>query len=213
MKFHFSGQILSENGELKINIPFNVWEVCDSQGVLMISVNAMGLFWECNLTPLGKGYYTIPVTEQQAEGHMDEEFCAICHREIKYADSPVLFHSDEKNADVRMYPASTTKILTTYLALLMGNLDDVVTTSATALQLEEKASVIPLSEGEQLPLENLLYATMVKSGNDGANVIAETISGSIYAFAETMNQYAASIGCTNTHFVNPSGLHDDNRRL
>lgn len=116
----------------------------------------------------------------------------------------------EKNADVRMYPASTTKILTTYLALLMGNLDDVVTTSATALQLEEKASVIPLSEGEQLPLENLLYATMVKSGNDGANVIAETISGSIYAFAETMNQYAASIGCTNTHFVNPSGLHDDN---
>ena len=116
----------------------------------------------------------------------------------------------EKNADVRMYPASTTKILTTDLALLMGNLDDVVTTSATALQLEEKASVIPLSEGEQLPLENLLYATMVKSGNDGANVIAETISGSIYAFAETMNQYADSIGCTNTHFVNPSGLHDDN---
>ena len=103
----------------------------------------------------------------------------------------------EKNADVRMYPASTTKILTTYLALLMGNLED-------------KASVIPLSEGEQLPLENLLYATMVKSGNDGANVIAESISGSIYGFAELMNQYAASIGCTNTHFVNPSGLHDDN---
>ena len=74
MKFHFSGHILSENGELKINIPFNVWEVCDSQGVLMISVNAMGLSWECNLTPLGKGYYTIPVTEQQAGGHMDEEF-------------------------------------------------------------------------------------------------------------------------------------------
>ena len=74
MKFHFSGQILSENGELKINIPFNVWEVCDSQGVLMISVNAMGLSWECNLTPLGKGYYTIPVTEQQAEGHMGETF-------------------------------------------------------------------------------------------------------------------------------------------
>lgn len=74
MKFHFSGQILSENGELKINIPFNVWEVCDSQGVLMISVNAMGLSWECTLTPLGKGYYTIPVTEQQAEGHMGETF-------------------------------------------------------------------------------------------------------------------------------------------
>ena len=49
----------------------------------------------------------------------------------------------EKNADVRMYPASTTKILTTYLALLMGNLDDVVTTSATALQLEEKACRCP----------------------------------------------------------------------
>ena len=116
----------------------------------------------------------------------------------------------EKNADVRMYPASTTKILTTYLAILMGDLDQTVTTSASALQLEENASVIPLSEGEQLPLENLLYATMVKSGNDGANLIAETISGSITAFAETMNQYAASIGCTNTHFANPSGLHDEN---
>lgn len=116
----------------------------------------------------------------------------------------------EKNADVRMYPASTTKILTTYLAILLGDLEQTVTTSSTALQLEEGASTIPLTDGEQLPLENLLYATMVKSGNDGANVIAESISGSIYGFAQTMNQYAASIGCTGSNFVNPSGLHDDN---
>ena len=57
MKFHFSGQILSENGELKINIPFNVWEVCDSQGVLMISVNAMGLLHHSGDRAAGRGTY------------------------------------------------------------------------------------------------------------------------------------------------------------
>ena len=130
------------------------------------------------------------------------------------ASAAILIEADtgmviyEKNADMRMYPASTTKILTAYLAILVGDLRQTVTASASAVQLEKGASVIPLSEGEQLSLEDLLYATMVKSGNDGANLIAETISGSNTAFAEMMNQYAASIGCIDTHFVNPSGLHD-----
>ncbi len=131
------------------------------------------------------------------------------------ASAAILIEADtgmviyEKNADVRMYPASTTKILTAYLAIVMGDLSQTVTASASAVQLEKGVSVIPLSEGEQLSLKDLLYATMVKSGNDGANLIAETISGSNTAFAEMMNQYAASIGCTDTHFVNPSGLHDE----
>ena len=116
----------------------------------------------------------------------------------------------EKNADLRMFPASTTKIMTVYLGLLMGNLNQKVTTSATSLMIPDDSSTIPLVEGEEIFFEDLLYATMVRSGNEGANLIAETIAGSNEAFVSLMNQYAASIGCNNTHFANPNGLHDAN---
>ena len=116
----------------------------------------------------------------------------------------------EKNADKRMYPASTTKILTVYLGLLMGDLDRTVTTTATALQVPEDSSDIPLALGEEINFKDLLYATMVRSGNEGANLIAETIAGSNAAFVQLMNQYASSIGCTGTNFANPNGLHSEN---
>ena len=116
----------------------------------------------------------------------------------------------EKNADRRMFPASTTKIMTVYLGLLLGDLHKTVTTTASSLMIPDDSSTIPLAEGENIVFEDLLYATMVKSGNEGANLIAETIAGNNAAFANLMNQYAISIGCTDTHFVNPSGLHDEN---
>ena len=112
----------------------------------------------------------------------------------------------EKNADAPMGPASTTKILTVYLGLLLGDLESTVTTTPSVLQLDEGSSVIPLAVGEEVNFRDLLYATMIKSGNDGANLIAETISGSIPAFVNLMNQYASSLGCINSHFANPSGL-------
>ena len=114
----------------------------------------------------------------------------------------------EKNADARLYPASTTKILTAYLGILMGNMNETVVTSETALQLEEGASKIPLSLGEEINFRDLLYATMVKSGNEGANLIAETVGGSIEGFVSLMNSYVESLGLVNTHFANPNGLHD-----
>ena len=112
----------------------------------------------------------------------------------------------EKNADAPMYPASTTKILTTYLGILLGDMDQTVVTSNTALQVEADSSKIPLAAGEEINFKDLLYATMVKSGNEGANLIAETVGGSIENFVEIMNQYAASLGCVNTHFANPNGM-------
>ncbi|MBQ1946155.1 MAG: D-alanyl-D-alanine carboxypeptidase [Clostridia bacterium] len=116
----------------------------------------------------------------------------------------------EKNADRRMFPASTTKIMTVYLGLLLGDLHQKVTTTATSLMIPNDSSTIPLAVGEEIIFEDLLYATMVKSGNEGANLIAETIAGNNQAFADLMNQYAVSIGCTDTHFTNPHGLHDEN---
>lgn len=116
----------------------------------------------------------------------------------------------EKNADARLYPASTTKVLTAYLGILMGDMEQTVVTTETALQVEEDSSKIPLSLGEEINFRDLLYATMIRSGNEGANLIAETVSGSIEAFVALMNSYVESLGLVNTHFENPNGLHNGN---
>jgi len=116
-----------------------------------------------------------------------------------------------KNMDDVHYPASTTKILTTLLALENGNLSDTITFSENAINsITSDSTHIGLSAGEQLTLEQTLYAVMLESANEAANGAAEYVSGSVTAFAEKMNAYAADIGCKNTHFTNANGLHDDN---
>lgn len=116
----------------------------------------------------------------------------------------------EKNADDRRFPASTTKVLTALLAITLSKPDDVVTVSASALMIPEDSSIIGLVAGEQLTMDELIKATMVFSGNDGANAIAEHIAGSQEAFANIMNETAYRLGAVNTHFVNAHGYHDDN---
>lgn len=116
-----------------------------------------------------------------------------------------------KNMDDTHYPASTTKILTTLLALENGNLDDTITFSENAINsITSDSTKIYLSAGEQLTLEQALYAIMLESANDAANGAAEYVSGSTTAFAEKMSAYAADIGCKNTHFTNAHGLYDEN---
>lgn len=130
---------------------------------------------------------------------------------IEASTGEVLF---EKNADEIMYPASTTKILTGYIALKMGVLDDddIVTISENAVSLVPATyATIPLSIGEEVLLSDLVPAMLIKSGNDAANAIAEHLSGSIDAFAALMNQTAQMLGCSqDTHFTNPSGIHNEN---
>ena len=116
-----------------------------------------------------------------------------------------------KDIDKQIYPASLTKIMTCMLALEYGNLDDVLTVAPTALEnLSEYGSTAGLMEGEQLSLRELLYCIMVSSANEGCNVIAEYISGSVEEFVELMNQTAAALGMTGTHYQNTHGLHDEN---
>ncbi len=132
-----------------------------------------------------------------------------------YAKSAILIEEStgeiifEKNADEMMYPASTTKILTTLLGLQLGDMNATVTMDSVSANIPDDSSTIPLSVGESISFQDLLYATMVRSGNEGANLIATTISGSIGGFVDLMNNYALQLGCTGTHFANPSGLHDD----
>lgn len=112
------------------------------------------------------------------------------------------------NADARMYPASTTKVLTALVALEHAKLTDKVSVSQTAVTLPPDSSLAGLKPGEQLTMEDLLYGLLLPSGNDAAVAIAEHVAGSEAAFAELMNKKAAELGATHSHFANASGLHD-----
>ena len=120
----------------------------------------------------------------------------------------VLFSKKETE---KLYPASTTKILTAILTLENANLDDVVVAQREAIEpITNKHSHMGILIGEELTVRQLLYGMLVYSANDAANVLAVHISGSIEAFAEMMNNKAAELGAVNSHFVNPHGFHDDN---
>ncbi|MDD5920245.1 MAG: D-alanyl-D-alanine carboxypeptidase [Oscillospiraceae bacterium] len=115
----------------------------------------------------------------------------------------------EKGMEQRMYPASITKIMTVLLALENADTSTVHTMSYEATHtIDANSTHIALTEGEQITLEDLIYATMVASANDAANGIAECIGGSIDQFVVMMNEKAKEIGAVNTHFVNANGLHD-----
>ncbi|MGN0341560.1 MAG: D-alanyl-D-alanine carboxypeptidase family protein [Roseburia sp.] len=109
----------------------------------------------------------------------------------------------------KMYPASTTKILTAYIAIKYGNLDDTVTISENAVTVTSDSSVCDLRAGDRMTLRDLVYGLILRSGNDAAVAIAEHMSGSIEEFAQLMNAEAASMGATGSHFVNPNGLPDE----
>ncbi|MES2272964.1 MAG: D-alanyl-D-alanine carboxypeptidase family protein [Chlamydiota bacterium] len=129
----------------------------------------------------------------------------------------------EKEAHVRSYPASTTKIGTALFALDHKKVlvDQKVTVSAEALRmksskqsealpylLEKEGTMMWVMRGEILSYDALLHGLMLVSGNDAANAIAEAISGTVPKFVEELNDYLQEIGCVHTQFRNPHGLHD-----
>lgn len=117
----------------------------------------------------------------------------------------------EKNADKKVYPASTTKIMTCILALENLKLDEPVTVTPEMInKVPTGSSTMKLVKNEVLTVEQLLYGLMLPSGNDAAIVLAYRISGSIDNFAKLMNEKAKELGCTSTNFTCPHGFHDDN---
>ena len=121
-------------------------------------------------------------------------------------DANVLY---SKNATERMYPASITKVMTALIAIEEGNLSDIVTVTGDAVITEPGASLCGIKPGDQITMEQLLYGLMMPSGNDAANAIAVHMAGSMDAFVERMNERAKELGATQTHFMNPSGLSND----
>jgi len=110
-----------------------------------------------------------------------------------------------KNENATLEPASTTKMITCLLALENLDMNTVLTIDAETPFTE--GSRIYLLEGEQITVENLLYALMLESANDAAVALAKAISGSTEAFAVKMNERAKELGATSTNFINPNGLH------
>ncbi len=119
----------------------------------------------------------------------------------------------EKNADGKLYPASTTKILTALVALeTLDELD--LDISAEVVVPKEAVGVegssMYLRANEKITIEELLYGLMLQSGNDSAVAIGICIGGDLSNFVDMMNQKASELGCSGSHFVNPNGLFDDN---
>ena len=129
-----------------------------------------------------------------------------------------LFDVNENKVDFsyqvydRLYPASTTKIVTALLAIENCDLNDkvIVSKNAAASSFASDESVCEIEEGDELTVNDLLYGLLLCSGNDAAVALAEHVSGSVESFVTLMNQRAAELMATQTHFVNPHGLHDDN---
>ena len=119
-----------------------------------------------------------------------------------------------QDAHKELYPASITKCMTTLLVLRAVNdgklkLDQTVTASQSAIDmLTDDSSTADIQVGEQLTVEQLLYCVMVQSANEACYILAETVSGSVDAFVQEMNDEAKALGCENTHFANPCGLQN-----
>lgn len=117
----------------------------------------------------------------------------------------------DKNSKEKMYPASTTKVLTALLVLENSNLSDIVTISKNAVSSLSGGYVTPyISAGEEFSVEQLLNVLLIPSGNIAGIALAEHISGSENSFTSLMNSRAKELGCVNSHFTNSYGFHDEN---
>lgn len=115
-----------------------------------------------------------------------------------------------KNMDEKRFPASITKIMTTLLALENCNLQEKVTFSESAIgSIGPDSSSIGGLTGEEMTMEQCLYAVMLASANEVSSAVAEHVAGSIEAFVDMMNAKAKALGCTHTHFHNANGLPDE----
>ena len=137
---------------------------------------------------------------------------------IQYAQSALLMEMSSgrvlysKNLDDRVFPASTTKIMTGILALEnLGNMEEVVSATYEALKdITLEDSQMGVLVGENLTVDQLIKSTLVYSANDSANVLAVKVGGSLDGFVDMMNNKAQELGMTGTHYANTCGLHDDN---
>lgn len=152
---------------------------------------------------------SLPIQSNEVEGWPTGPEISAQAAILMDVDTGVILYA--KNIHEKAYPASTTKLLTCLLALEYGNLDDMVSFSRDAVySVPADGSNMGMDAGEAITLEECLYGILVGSANEVANAVAEYIGNTIDGFVDMMNDYASSIGCADSHFMNANGLYDDN---
>ena len=174
--------------------PYNLYETSISYGIANNSSSADSQFFSKDLCVADDFNFGIDEVHSNVAGAAAS--FNLSTGEVTYA----------QNMYDKMYPASTTKIMTCYLALKYGDLDEYVTVSAHAADQPSDASVCKVKKGDVLTLRDLLYGLMLASGNDAAIAIAEHISGTEEAFVDLMNQEALAMGASCTQYKNPHGM-------
>lgn len=170
--------------------------------VLLITItNCQSISYADNLTDNSISNYTVPSQNNLS----------------LYSEAGILIDSKTgkvlygKNENVKMFPASTTKILTAIITIENCNLSDKVTASREAIiSIPPGYSNAEIQPNDTISVQDLLNVFLIHSANEAGYILAEHISGSIENFANLMNKKAKEIGCTNTHFTNPSGIHNEN---
>lgn len=166
--------------------------------------------------------FCAPIASIAADGDAKKSTDGIYQVNTKvYADAYMLINLDDnaypviasKNAEKKKYPASLTKIVTAMVTLNnVNDLSQKTTVSKRAIEslYGTGAQVAGLKIGDEITIEQLLYLTMVHSACDACQVLADYVGGGVDGFVKMMNDWVKSLGCTNTNFVNPDGLHDEN---
>ena len=196
------------------------------QKIAVLSLSAAFIFTGCS-SEIKQEYSLIPRAQQYGLIKEDEskllatDYCPYAEDSSGAKDNTTVYAAGafndttgktvySQNLLKKVYPASTTKILTAYVALKYGDLTKTYTVSENAIDLPVGSSVANLKAGDQLTLKDLLKGMLIVSGNDAATAVAEAVSGSVSDFTSLMNQEAKAMGATHSNFVNANGLHDEN---
>ncbi len=165
------------------------------------------------------GFNVISRQNSKAAHTFAEDLCVVTEDitndetvDMTQAEAAILFDVNNhevlyaKNAHEKLHPASLTKVMTALVALKYGSIDQVMTATSAVTITETGATLSGVKPGDTMTLNQALYALLLQSGNDVAMMIAENVGGSVDHFVELMNQEAQELGATNTHFMNPHGL-------
>lgn len=165
------------------------------------------------------GFNVISRQNSKAAHTFAEDLCVVTENvtndetvDMTQAEAAVLFDLNNcqvlyaKNAHEQLHPASLTKVMTALVALKYGSIDQVLTATSAVNITETGATLCGIKPGDTMTLNQALYVLLLQSANDVAMLIAENVGGSVDHFIELMNQEALELGATNTHFMNPHGL-------
>ena len=176
--------------------------------VILIFITVLGTAYRISFaSELIQGTLVTVPSQKDGPNINDLDIFSDCVLMMERGTGDVLY---DRNGNEKMYPASTTKILTAIIVLEKCSLNKTAEVTSLALKaVPSTYTTCNIQIGEKFTVKDLLYTMLVRSANDAANVLAIHVSGSITGFAELMNQKAKEIGCASSHFTNPSGVHEE----